>query len=85
MLVCLYVVLSEIGGITAPVSSFGSDPTWIARVPNPWTGCFLTTWPLPFTGLMRAIEGDIVYAPDADEGWEGKGSKLREYESSRLL
>src|ERR1700679_1214183 len=32
---CLYVVLRDMGGITAPVSSFASEPTCTARVPKP--------------------------------------------------
>ena len=32
------VVLSDIGGITAPVTGSGSDPTWMRRVPKP-CGC----------------------------------------------
>lgn len=35
---CWYVVLSEMGGMTAPVAGSGSDPTWTARVLNP-SGC----------------------------------------------
>ena len=44
---CLYVVLSEIAGMTAPVSGLGSEPTWMARVPNPSSdACSLMVWML---------------------------------------
>ena len=61
---CLYVVLREIGGITAPVSRFGSEPTWMTRVPKPST-LFLREWTsltrLPLIPESRkSIEGDII-------------------------
>ena len=40
------------GGMTALVSALGSEPTWTARVPNPWI-CFFVliplVWPLETT------------------------------------
>lgn len=48
---CLYVVLSEIEGITAPVSLSGSDPTWTARVPKPSRCGFFTPFEVAWAEL----------------------------------
>ena len=57
------VVLKEIGGMTAPVASLGSDPTWIALVENPnsvgWAAeeC---PFPLAFEEAFEDASGDIL-------------------------
>jgi hypothetical protein len=36
----LYVVAREMGGMTAPVSSFASEPAWITRVLKWYVSCW---------------------------------------------
>jgi hypothetical protein len=61
---CLYVVLREMAGITAPVLGSGSDPTWMARVPKPSSVSLSrffgpSSWLGRLTGDPSAI-GDMV-------------------------
>jgi hypothetical protein len=61
---CLYVVLSEMAGMTAPVLGSGSDPTWMARVPKPSSASLSrffgpSSWVGRLTGDPRAI-GDMM-------------------------
>jgi hypothetical protein len=51
--------------MTAPVSGFGSEPTWMARVPKPSTWD-LREWP-PLTELDESLATVIVMV------WSKKG------------
>ena len=73
---CLYVVLNEMGGITAPVSGLGSEPTWMTLVPNPSTR-FLRGlewwwwWLLPVVWTPFASKtGDIIGGVNRNCSWE---------------
>ena len=67
---CLYVVLSEIAGMTAPVSGLASEPTWIALVAKPLKRpCAdeeaegeerLSVEVLREVGLVEGVEGTVI-------------------------
>jgi hypothetical protein len=66
---CLYVVLSDMGGITAPVTGSGSEPMCMARVEKPKSGSdegfewFLSpfAWPLGWPLAVMVILHYVGY------------------------